>query len=60
MIRQEGFETRKERDHFAKVAKADGYSVRKWNMPNQEVGYNGFGSIRDTRRRTVYMVDTEE
>lgn len=60
-MRQLAFYDKKERDDAYRALKREGACrLRRWTLRDQEVGYTGFGSERDTRRRSVYMLDVEE
>ena len=60
-ICQLDFETKKERDKmYFDMKKEGGRNLRRWMLQNQEIGYSGFGSERDLRRRNVYMLDVME
>ena len=50
-IRQEGFETKEERDKTYRILKGQGFKLRRWALRNQEIGYSGFGTERDMGRR---------
>ena len=55
------YETRKEclaaRKEKARAMRSIGYRVGLWTLRNQQRGYSGFGTIRDTSCRSVYMLN---
>jgi len=60
-FQQIDFITRKGRDErYHKLKAQGGYKLRRWVLRDQEVGYNGFGSMRDLTRRNIYMLDVAE
>jgi hypothetical protein len=59
MIEQLGFEDVRERNRMDKTLRAQGIKTRRWTEPNQEIGYRGFGTVRNRARRSVYMLDVE-
>lgn len=60
-MNQLDFETIKERNKMYNVLKKKGgYKLRRWTLKNQEIGYSGFGTERNTERRSVYMLDVEK
>jgi len=55
------YETQKEclaaRKEKARGLKSMGYRVHLWTLSNQQRGYSGFGTVRDSSCRSVYMLD---
>lgn len=57
MIEQLVFKSIAERNRMDKTLRAQGIETRRWTESGQEVGYSGFGSDRDSMRRSVYILD---
>ncbi len=55
------YETRKDalkaRRKRAKELQQQGYRTKLWTLTNQQIGYSGFGTIRDLQTRNVYMLN---